>query len=118
MKNKALVFYDGECSLCTASVRKLEALDSLGRLEYRNIRDPRTFAAHPEIDPQRALARMQLLPPGKNHPLEGFHAFRWIAARLPALWITVPLLWIPGASWIGTRIYDRVARTRSCAHRS
>jgi predicted DCC family thiol-disulfide oxidoreductase YuxK len=116
MKKKALVFYDGDCSFCTASVRKLEALDAFGRLDYRNIRDPKVFEEHPEIDRRRALARMQLLAPGMSTPLEGFHAFRWIAARLPALWITVPFLWIPGASWIGTRIYDRIAGSRSCAH--
>jgi predicted DCC family thiol-disulfide oxidoreductase YuxK len=116
MSAKALVFYDGDCSLCTASVRRLEALDAFGRLEYRDIRDPQVFARHPQIDPARALKRMQLLAPGKSAPLEGFHAFRWIAARLPALWIAVPFLWIPGASWIGSWIYDRIARSRSCPH--
>ena len=113
---KAFVFYDGDCSLCTSSIRKLEALDAFGRLDYFNIRDPKVFEHHPQIAPKRALARMQLLPPGKSKPLEGFDAFRWIAGRLPALWITVPFLWIPGAGWIGRRIYDHVARTRSCAH--
>ena len=53
---KALVFYDGDCSLCTSSIRKLEALDAFGRLEYRNIRDPKVFEHHPQIDPTRGDA--------------------------------------------------------------
>jgi predicted DCC family thiol-disulfide oxidoreductase YuxK len=116
MTGRAIVFFDGDCSFCTATVRRFAALDQLSRLEFRNIRNPEIFRRYPEIDRERALARMQLLPPGSSTPLEGFHAFRWMAARLPAFWIAVPFLWLPGVSSIGQRIYDRVASTRSCTH--
>jgi predicted DCC family thiol-disulfide oxidoreductase YuxK len=113
VRSKAIVFYDGDCSLCRASVDRLTSLDHFGRLEFRNIRDPEVLARHPEIDRQRALARMQLLPPEDRNALEGFEAFRWIAGRLPGLWIFVPFLWLPGMSWIGSKVYDRIARGRS-----
>ena len=43
---------------------------------------------------------------------DGFFAFRWIAGRLPLLWIVWPVLWLPGMGKFGVWAYDTVARNR------
>ncbi|HMB71075.1 MAG TPA: DUF393 domain-containing protein [bacterium] len=113
---RATVLFDGQCRLCRASVRTLRRLDWAGRLAYADARDPRVLRAHPGVDATRALQRLHLdVPDTDRRPrrvLDGFHAFRWIAGRLPALWLLWPWLWIPGAAALGTRIYDGVAGRR------
>jgi predicted DCC family thiol-disulfide oxidoreductase YuxK len=112
MVPRATVLYDGRCGLCNASVRRLRALDWRGRLAFADARDPATLAAHPQVDPARALERIQLVTSPGAAPLEGFAAFRWIAGRLPLLWIAWPALHLPGMSRLGARAYDLVAHNR------
>lgn len=111
MSETARVLYDGDCRFCTASVEWLRRMDAFGRLEFEDARDPEVLVRYPTIDPAAALARLHLVPPGGT-PLAGFHAFRWLTGRLPALWILWPFVWLPGAAWIGVRVYDRIARSR------
>jgi len=110
--SRALVLYDGDCRFCQASVARLRALDWLGRLAYADARDPAVLAAHPGVDAARALERLHLVPPSGGPVREGFFAFRWIAGRLPLLWIVWPLLWLPGMGRFGVWAYDTVARNR------
>ncbi|MEZ5065816.1 MAG: DUF393 domain-containing protein [bacterium] len=112
MTPRALVLYDGECRFCRASVARLRTLDWLGRLDYADARDPAVLAAHPRVDPVRAIARLQLVPPDGSDVREGFFALRWMALRLPPLWPLWPFLWLPGAAALGVRAYDTVARNR------
>jgi predicted DCC family thiol-disulfide oxidoreductase YuxK len=112
MSERALVLYDGDCRVCTASVGQLRRLDWLGRLEYGDARDAGTRERAGGVDAEAALRRLHLLPPGRREPLQGFYAFRWLAGRLPALWILWPLLWVPGAAALGVRAYDAFARNR------
>lgn len=112
MPERAIILYDGLCPLCTASVRRLRRLDWRRRLAFADARDPAVRAAHPDVDPARALERMHLAPPDGGPVLDGFHAVRWIAGRVPLLWPLWPLLWLPGAAALGVRLYDAVARNR------
>lgn len=112
MSTKALVLYDGDCGFCVSSVARLRRLDWLGRLRYANARDPLVLARHPQVDSHKAMERLHVVPPAGRPVLEGFHAFRWLAGRLPALWPLWPLLWVPGVPAMGTRTYDLVARKR------
>lgn len=108
---RALVLYDGECRVCRASVGQLRRLDWLGRLSYGDARDVAVRGAS-GVDAEAALRRLHLVTPGGRQPIQGFYAFRWLAGRLPALWILWPLLWLPGAAAIGVRAYDAFARNR------
>lgn len=102
--------------MCVGSVNRLRRLDWAGRLAYGDARDGAVLAAHPQVDPARALERLHLEVPAPDgrapRILDGFHALRWMAGRLPALWILWPFLWLPGAAAIGTRVYDRIAGNR------
>jgi predicted DCC family thiol-disulfide oxidoreductase YuxK len=112
VRDRAIILYDGLCPLCTASVRRLRRLDWRGCLAFADAREAAVQEAHPDIDPVRALARMHLVPPDGAGVLDGFHAVRWIAGRVPLLWPLWPLLWLPGAARVGVPLYDLVARNR------
>jgi predicted DCC family thiol-disulfide oxidoreductase YuxK len=66
----------------------------------------------PPLVPQRLLEEMHLVTPDQRRVYHGYGAFRWMAWRMPLLWITAPLLYIPGVPWLGQRIYLWVARNR------
>ena len=112
MKGKALVVYDGKCRFCVSSIEQLKRLDWFGVVDYGNAWDDSILRANPEIDLAKVLARLHLITPGRGAILDGFHAFRWLAGRLPVLWIVWPILWLPGAATLGTKVYDMVARNR------
>lgn len=112
MSDRALVVYDGQCRFCLASVASLRRLDWRRRLSYGDARSADVLRENPSIDPVRALARLHLVTPDGARVLDGFHAFRWLAGRLPLLWIAWPVLWLPGMSALGTRVYDWIARNR------
>ena len=42
----------------------------------------------------------------------GYRAIRWLAWRLPATWLIAPLLYLPGMTWLGQKLYMAVARNR------
>lgn len=107
----AIVLFDGECPLCRKSVAILRKLDWLGMLEYRNARESDKLPESPlPLDPKRLLEQMHLVT--RKRVYVGFAAFRWMAWRLPLLTLFAPLLYLPGVSVLGTRLYMWVARNR------
>jgi predicted DCC family thiol-disulfide oxidoreductase YuxK len=109
---QAQVLYDGQCAFCRKSVDLLRRLDWLHRLTYVNARDPGQLPAGAPLQPERLLQEMHLLTPTGQHVYHGFGAFRWIAWRLPLLWPLAPLLYVPGVSALGQRLYLWIARNR------
>lgn len=109
----AVVLYDGDCPFCQRSVAILKKLDWLKKLEYQNARlvdqVPHT---DPPLDPEELLKEMHLVPRAGRPVYRGFKAFRWMAWRLPPLWIVAPFLYIPGVPWVGNKVYLWVARNR------
>ena len=110
---KGVVLFDGMCPLCRKSVAILKRLDWLRRLSYHDARD---FEHLPEsavpLEQERMLQEMHLVTPDRKKVYAGFHAFRWIAGRLPLLWAIWPLLFLPGVPWLGRRVYRWVAKNR------
>jgi predicted DCC family thiol-disulfide oxidoreductase YuxK len=49
----------------------------------------------------------------KGRVFRGFYAFRRIAWTTPVGWCLLPLLYFPGVSFVGERLYEIVARSRS-----
>jgi predicted DCC family thiol-disulfide oxidoreductase YuxK len=58
------------------------------------------------------LDEMHLLTPDGSRLYHGFGALRWLAWRLPALWLIAPLLYIPGIPTLGQKLYLWIARNR------
>jgi predicted DCC family thiol-disulfide oxidoreductase YuxK len=110
---RASVIYDGECPLCLRSVALLKQLDWLHKLDYVNARDEsQAILRHPLVALAPLLEEMHLVTPDGARVHHGFGAFRWMAWRLPALWLLAPLLYLPGVPWLGQRIYLWIARNR------
>jgi predicted DCC family thiol-disulfide oxidoreductase YuxK len=104
------VFYDGNCPFCVRSVGLLRRLDWFGRLCCLDAR--REGVIPPNLPAERLLEEMHVLAPSVRRVYHGFGALRYLAWRLPLLWIIAPFLYIPGVAVIGQRIYLLIARNR------
>lgn len=110
---RAIVLYDGKCPLCRRSVRILKRLDWLKKLHCQDCRDVQRWPrCDVKLDLERLLEEMHLVTPDRSRAYAGFAAFRWMAWRLPLTWCAAPLLYLPGAHWLGNRAYLWVARHR------
>src|SRR5262245_60897489 len=110
---RARVLYDGDCPLCRRSITILRKLDWFHRLEYVSARETsQEVLRHPLVEGAPLLEEMHLLTPDGKRIYHGFGAFRWMAWRLPLLWLVAPLLYLPGVPWLGQRIYLWIARNR------
>lgn len=110
---QAVLLYDGRCRFCQGSVRLLRKLDWLGKLDCKDGRVAENIpSTNPAINPDRLLEEMHLVTPDGSRVYAGFHAFRWMAWRLPLCWPIAPFLYIPGVPWLGQKIYLWIARNR------
>jgi len=112
-ENRATVIFDGLCPLCQRSVRILRKLDWLGKLRYHDAHDIEHLPECDEpLNPQRLLEEMHVVPAHGRYAYAGFRAFRFMAWRLPTMWLLAPLMYLPGVPWLGHRIYLWVAKNR------
>jgi predicted DCC family thiol-disulfide oxidoreductase YuxK len=110
---RGVVLFDGDCPLCRKSVSILKKLDWLNRLHFQNARNFEDIpASDVKLEQERLLDEMHLLTPNRKKAHAGFKAFRWIAGRLPLLWMLWPLMFLPGVPWIGQKVYLKVAKNR------
>jgi hypothetical protein len=58
------------------------------------------------------MEEMHVLPPDRSQIYAGFKAFRWMAWRLPPLWLFAPFLYVPGIPALGQWAYLWIARHR------
>lgn len=110
---KGVLLFDGDCPFCRHSVAILKRLDWLGKLHLQSVRDRAHWppSAVP-LDEAKVIEEMHVVTPDRREAYAGFAAFRWVAARLPLTVPLVPLLYVPGALWLGNRVYRWVARNR------
>ena len=111
--NKLQVVFDGECLLCIRSMTFVSYWDWFDRLAYTDLRHATpdlAAAAGGSLDagPAEMLA---VWPSGLVR--KGFFAWRDIVWRLPALWPLLPLLWLPGMSLLGPKVYQKIAAARA-----
>jgi predicted DCC family thiol-disulfide oxidoreductase YuxK len=106
------VIYDGQCGFCLRSLRVCRALDWRGRLRFHDAHDHLTIAAQfPELAAADLDHAMYAVAEDRR-TFRGFFAVRRIAWEAPLLWLTLPLLYLPGAGHIGSAIYAWIARHR------
>ena len=105
MTGSVQVFYDGDCGLCQRTVRVLQRLDTLKQLEWVDFR--RTLVA---IDTSRLEHEMAATSGGRTY--FGFSAYRALSWKLPVFWPLLPLMYLPGARFIGDAVYRRIAERR------
>jgi predicted DCC family thiol-disulfide oxidoreductase YuxK len=110
---KHAVIFDGDCAFCRHSVKWLRRLDWRHALSYSNFRD----AGDPVVQAvpttkDRLNEEMHLWPASRDRLYHGFGAFRFMAWRLPLLWLIAPFLYIPGVPWLGQKLYLWIAKHR------
>ena len=115
---RAVLLYDGRCGFCLESVRRLRILDLFGWV------DPLDFHTQPDLarlnlllTPERCRSELILLEPN-GRIAGGFQAFARMTLKLPMLMWLAPLVRLPGANWLGTKIYVWIASHRYLLHRN
>jgi predicted DCC family thiol-disulfide oxidoreductase YuxK len=108
-RRRAKVYFDGACPTCLRVRSALMILDVFGRMDAR---EARTAETPPGADRQTLLEEMVLVT-ARGRVLLGFDAYRWLLPRMPALFWTWPLWYLPGVAWAGRKLYRRIARGRS-----
>jgi predicted DCC family thiol-disulfide oxidoreductase YuxK len=107
------VLYNGECPLCVRSMTLLRYFDWFGGIRYSNVlkRWPIVADRLPGLSLDDCLREMYLiLPDGSNK--KGPWAFREIIKHIPMLWPVLVLFYLPFASVLAPKIYNKVASTR------
>lgn len=111
--SKTIVLFDGECALCRKTTGILKRFDWLHQLQFHNCREVESIPANEaHLDPERMIAEMHVLSPDRRMAVSGFRAVRSIARHLPVLWPIFPLLFVPGMTRLGQKIYLWIARNR------
>lgn len=105
------VYYDGECAVCRAFRRGVEALDWLGLVHFCSISDP-AAARRSGIAAADLAARLHVRWPATGRTASGLGAVAAVAARLPATTVLAPPLWLAARTRMGQSLYDTLARRR------
>jgi predicted DCC family thiol-disulfide oxidoreductase YuxK len=104
------VIYDGDCGFCMRSLGVLRELDLFDSFDYVSFHEREKLPDLPELKNADFQNAMYVTADGKAY--RGFRAFRRLCWQLPAAWLFAPLAYLPGAAWIGERVYAWVARNR------
>jgi predicted DCC family thiol-disulfide oxidoreductase YuxK len=102
------IFYDAECEFCEKNAFLLRRLLWLKKAEVLKAQD------YPPV-----LGEMQQHNSWVVENSSGEHFFKWeglsfVMSRSPIFWPLSPLMRLPGVFQLGTRLYERIARRRSC----
>lgn len=111
-KEPIIVLFDGRCGFCTKISVMVTMLDWLHRVDLVNYHDPKARLHHaPTVSLDALNAAMHVKMPDGSFRV-GFYGFRALSRHLPLLWPLWLLLYIPGVPFIGTKVYDVVAKHR------
>lgn len=106
------VFYDGECSLCLATVARFGPLLRRHRFELAPLQTP-WVQKRLGLKPGEPLTEMKLLAPG-GQVFGGAEAILQITKKIWWAWPLFALAQIPGMKHLLHAIYRRIAANRTC----
>ena len=117
MRRIQTVLFDGDCSLCQASVRVIRSLDLLRQVRFMDIANewPAVQKQFPQLRQEICLEEMHLVR-ADGRVVTGFDAYRTLAWVLPVGWLVLPFLYLPGVRFLGRRIYASIAGGRQRPH--
>jgi predicted DCC family thiol-disulfide oxidoreductase YuxK len=106
------VVYDGQCGLCTQSVRLIRQLDRRSVLEYVDAQDRAAVTNRwPSLDLDAILGQIHVITP-EGRVYIGYNGVRQVAGVLPRVRLIAPLMGWPGIAWVGDKVYRWVAAHR------
>ncbi len=121
-RSTVTVLYDSHCILCRRTMAIFSIFDWLRCLR---VKDLHRFEDRSEYVPHLSLESLQQamhVISSDGTVTMGYDGFRTIAQYLPPLWPLVPLMSVPGVTFLGRMLYGIVSRNRttcrdgSCEH--
>ena len=108
----AIVIYDGQCVLCRQSLKIIQRLDWLDRVEALDLQDQEQVKQrYPDLEHEALMGAIHVVSPDKR-VLVGFFGMRYVMRFLPLGWLMLPLVYLPGMNWLGPRLYGWIAKRR------
>jgi predicted DCC family thiol-disulfide oxidoreductase YuxK len=107
------VVYDGLCRFCIRSIGVIQRLDVLRRTSLHDANDREAVASALPALADADLEDAMYAVDARGRRYRGFYAFRRLTWALPPAWWLIPLLYFPGVSFLGERLYGYIARNRS-----
>lgn len=104
-----IIFYDNFCPNCTRFTKVVQKLDWLKLIEIKELRNELHTYSFRNIDLQ--LARKQMASFGTKWHY-GYNSLYFIFARLPLIWLFIPILYILKITKLGQLIYCELALKR------
>jgi predicted DCC family thiol-disulfide oxidoreductase YuxK len=107
-----VVLFDGGCPMCRRTVRTLQRLDWLGRLQFADATNPANRErVAPGLGESEAMQQMYVVDP-EGRRYGGYDAQLRLAQELPPLWPLRLVGGLPGIRQIGAAVYRHVAANR------
>jgi predicted DCC family thiol-disulfide oxidoreductase YuxK len=106
------LLYDGGCPKCRASMALVSALDPDRVVQPIDLTAVDVASISPGLTRAGALKAMHLVR-SDGRVFVGFDAVRILARWLPLCWPLAALSAVPGVAWLGRRVYNKVAASRS-----
>lgn len=110
-RGRDLILYDGDCCFCRDWMAWVRRVDVTGRVETVDLRGIDVAEIDPRLTARACRERIHLVE-RRGRISSGFEAFQRLSLRLPLLWISAPVMHLPGIRLIGTPVYDWIARMR------
>lgn len=105
------VLFDGACPRCRASVAVLGAADPGRSIEWLDLTRADLAAVHPSLSREECMRAMHAVTPG-GEVVVGYDAMVALARRAPMFWPLAVVGSVPGLTWAGRRVYNKVAASR------
>lgn len=122
----SVILYDGNCKLCRRTISILLALDWLHVLQPINAfhREEFTALGLGQLDDADLMNDIHAAWKSSKTPVsgdenqwqiaKGYNAYQQMAWRVPLLWPSLLLVYLPPIAAVGRRIYRKVADSRAC----
>ncbi|MEO1495890.1 MAG: DCC1-like thiol-disulfide oxidoreductase family protein [Planctomycetota bacterium] len=113
------ILYDGNCGLCRRTMAVLGVLDWMQQLRPVNALSRDAVEAE-ELDFLEDADLMTDMHAAWRSDTDdwgverGYAAYQALAWRVPLLWLSLPLVYLPPVAMVGRAIYRRVADSRAC----
>ncbi len=108
MANKPIVIYDDRCLFCINYKNKIDKLDKNKQLKWVGIEKFNNKKY--DLKKEDLFKEMYLIYNDKVY--KGYYAWKQISKRIPILYLLYVISLIPGADFIGNKIYKIVAKHR------
>jgi predicted DCC family thiol-disulfide oxidoreductase YuxK len=109
---QTVILYDGLCAFCNQSVRIIKYLDWGKAFTYTDLQDwSNVHERYPMLDRVAVAGAIHVIRlDGKIYA--GYEGARQIVRHLPLFFWLYPLLYLPGITWLGPKVYRWIALRR------